>query len=64
MFLPVVIVILGVVLLLNNLGIVSANVWDVVWPILIIAIGIAMMSKRHCGWLRHWQQSDDASDKQ
>lgn len=36
-------VIVGVVLLLNTLGILKGDAWNYVWPIVIIFIGISMM---------------------
>jgi len=42
-FIPTILIIVGVVLLLINFGIVSGDVWDIIfrlWPILLIALGL------------------------
>lgn len=38
-FLPILLIIIGVLALLTNLGVVSATIWEW-WPILIVIIGI------------------------
>lgn len=46
---PVILIGLGVVFLLNNLGILEWNVWDVLlrtWPLLLIAVGIDLLIVR------------------
>lgn len=48
-FFPVVLVILGVVFLLNNIGVLTGNVWDTVvqlWPVLLIALGLDGILRR------------------
>lgn len=39
-------VLIGVLLLLNNLGIIQGNAWGYVWPIIIIVIGFSILLKR------------------
>ena len=39
----VALVILGAVFLLKNLGILPSIQWDIIWPIALIVLGIAMM---------------------
>lgn len=46
MWFGVAIIIVGVILLLQNLGLVSGGVWDVVWPALIIMLGASILAKR------------------
>ena len=36
----------GIFLLLQNLGIISADAWDIIWPLIIIAIGLKMILRR------------------
>ncbi len=36
----------GSVLQLNELGVISINVWDVFWPIILIAVGISIIMNR------------------
>lgn len=53
--LPLVLVALGIILLLNNLGCLSWQVWEHIgrlWPILLIAIGVDLMIGR--GAFRWW----------
>ena len=50
---PVILIGLGVVFLLNNLGILSWSVWDVIfnlWPVLLIAAGLDVLIGRRSGW--------------
>ncbi|MEK7168056.1 MAG: DUF5668 domain-containing protein [Patescibacteria group bacterium] len=42
----VALIVVGAVFLLKNLGIISGFAWDVVWPILVIVIGAAMLLKK------------------
>lgn len=50
---PVILIGLGVVLLLNNLGILNWSVWDAIfrlWPILLIAAGLDILIGRRSAW--------------
>ncbi|MCP4539305.1 MAG: hypothetical protein GY832_19385 [Chloroflexi bacterium] len=50
---PVILIGLGVIFLLNNLGILSWSVWDVIfrlWPVLIIAGGLDILIGRRSVW--------------
>ncbi len=50
---PVILIALGVIFLLNNLGLVELNVWDVVvrfWPILLIAVGLDILIGHRSAW--------------
>lgn len=50
---PLLIVALGVVLLLNNLGLTDWDAWDALarlWPLLIVAMGLDMLLQR-AGWV-------------
>jgi len=46
MWFGVAIIIVGVVLLLQNLGLVSGGAWDIIWPALIVLIGASILAKR------------------
>jgi len=46
MWFGVAVIIVGVIMLLQNLGLVSGGVWDVVWPALIIMLGASVLAKR------------------
>ncbi|MCH7690106.1 MAG: hypothetical protein IIA17_03560 [candidate division Zixibacteria bacterium] len=45
MFLGVLILLLGVLLLLQQLDIIRGGVWEYFWPAAVIAIGISMIVK-------------------
>ncbi|TFH31921.1 MAG: hypothetical protein E4G99_13390, partial [Anaerolineales bacterium] len=50
---PVILIGLGVVFLLNNMGMLSWSVWDVVlrlWPLLLVAWGLDLMIGRRSAW--------------
>ncbi|MDD5750310.1 MAG: DUF5668 domain-containing protein [Candidatus Pacebacteria bacterium] len=45
------IVIIGVFFLLKNLGLVADNAWSILWPLLIIMIGLKLLLvKRNRRW--------------
>jgi hypothetical protein len=43
MFVGISIVAIGVIFLLQNLGLISINAWQIIWPILIVILGLSMM---------------------
>lgn len=45
MFFPLAIIIIGVILLLENLGVITGNIWEWVWPSLIVILGLSMLFK-------------------
>lgn len=46
-----IILIIGILFLLKNLGLISGSVWNIFWPLLITAIGLGLMlKKRHSPW--------------
>ena len=50
---PVILIALGVIFLLNNLGLVELNAWDIVlrfWPILLIAVGLDILIGHRSAW--------------
>ena len=44
--LGVALIVVGAVFLLKNLGIITGFAWEIVWPILVIAVGAVMIFKR------------------
>ncbi len=46
MIAPVVLILLGVIFLLQKLNIIPDASWDMIWPILLIVVGLSMMYKR------------------
>jgi hypothetical protein len=50
---PIILISLGVLFLLNNLGFIELNLWDVImrfWPLLLIAIGLDILIGRRSAW--------------
>lgn len=48
MFVGFIILALGVFFLLKNLGVISGDIWEYLWPTAIIALGISILfKKRH-----------------
>lgn len=43
MFVGISIVAIGVIFLLQNLGLISISAWQIIWPILIVILGLSMM---------------------
>ncbi len=55
MFFGLALVIVGIIFLLEKLGIISGSIWGYVWPSLVILLGLFMvLGKRRWkkGW--HW----------
>ena len=50
MFIPILVIVVGIVWLLNNLGVISADIWSIVWPVAVILLGVSMLSKRNYWW--------------
>ncbi|MDP2953677.1 MAG: DUF5668 domain-containing protein [Chloroflexota bacterium] len=50
---PLFLIVLGAALLLRNLGILPGSFWDYFWPLLIIAAGLGMLTKRFGRW-HYW----------
>jgi len=53
MFIGFAIILIGLIFLLQNLGLISADVWQIIWPALIILFGLSIISKNSCrswGW--------------
>lgn len=46
MWFGVSIIIVGVILLLQNLGLVSGGAWNVIWPAIIILLGISILARK------------------
>jgi hypothetical protein len=50
---PVILIGLGVVFLLNNMGILAWSVWDIIlrlWPLLLVAVGVDLLIGRRTIW--------------
>lgn len=47
----IILIVIGVVFLLNNLGIINGITWGIFWPVILILVGIGMLSGKR-GWGR------------
>jgi len=53
MIFGIIVIIVGLIFLMQNLGYITAGIWSIIWPLLIIAVGLKMIVKRkggHCWW--------------
>lgn len=64
MFWGIILIVIGLVALMKNLGFITASTWEVLWPILVIALGLSFVSKRRCskGHLP-WCSCNDCTSK-
>ncbi|MFA5125252.1 MAG: DUF5668 domain-containing protein [Patescibacteria group bacterium] len=44
--LAIALIIIGAIFLLKNLGLLTVINWDVVWPIVLIGVGVLMLFKK------------------
>ena len=47
MLLALLFIILGVIFLLKNLGVVNTGVWELIWPIFLILVGVWIFWKKY-----------------
>jgi uncharacterized integral membrane protein len=43
MFVGALVLVVGLVFLMQNLGYISGNVWQVIWPLIVIVVGFSMI---------------------
>jgi len=53
MTIGIIIIIIGVAFLLKNLGVISIAVWNIIWPCILIVIGVRLLF-RHQPWWSNW----------
>lgn len=58
MCLPFLVIIVGIVWLLNNVGVISTNLWSIILPVAVILAGISMLSKKNCSWCKPKNQEN------
>lgn len=46
MFFGLIVLVIGVVFLLGNLGIINGEAWPIIWPCLLIVFGLSVIFKR------------------
>ena len=54
MFIALIFIILGAVFLLKNLGLITTGSWSIVWPLILVLIGVYFLWKRY-EWKR-WRE--------
>ena len=64
MFWGSILVVIGLAALLTNLGLITADIWDVVWPVLLIVLGVSFLTKRRGGGHLPWCACSDSDPKQ
>jgi len=55
MFFGTLLITIGVLFLLKNLGIITTELWDVFWPIVLIVLGIKLIIGPR-KWRAYWKQ--------
>jgi len=45
MIFGIAVIVVGIVLLLQNLGIISTGAWQIIWPLLIVLLGVSIIFK-------------------
>jgi hypothetical protein len=50
MIFGIALVVVGLIFILQNMGYISASSWGIIWPALLIIVGISMICKKsgHC----------------
>ena len=61
----VILVAIGVVALLNKLGVISGSIWSYVWPVILIILGLSFLFRRHrtSFWCGPWHYGPEERDK-
>ncbi len=54
MFLGLILIVIGLVFLLKNLGYISEPAWSIIWPVILIVIGLGTLLKRDEGF--YWKE--------
>lgn len=64
MFWGSILIVIGLVALLKNLGFITAGTWEVIWPVLVIALGLSFITKRRGGSHLPWCSCVNCENKQ
>ncbi|MFA6423505.1 MAG: DUF5668 domain-containing protein [Patescibacteria group bacterium] len=56
-----IIILLGLVILLENLNIIPKATWDIFWPLILIFLGIGMISseRKNSFIIKRWRKKDE-----
>ena len=46
MFFGLIILVVGIAFLLKNIDIISGDVWPIIWPSLVVAVGLSILFRR------------------
>jgi O-antigen/teichoic acid export membrane protein len=49
-------IIIGAVFLLKNFSLVTGGTWDILWPSLLIALGLGALLRRRGRWRGFWSR--------
>lgn len=62
----IIVTIIGVLFLLKELGYIALVSWDLIWPVIIILVGVSMMMRRcrTCGRMGAWHCGGDCGNMQ
>lgn len=60
MWFGIVLIVVGVVFLLQNLGYVTGEVWNVIWPAFIVLLGISMLLKKDRKAAMNMNETDES----
>jgi hypothetical protein len=44
-----IIILVGILFLFKNTGLISTISWDLIWPVIVILIGISIVVRKRCG---------------
>lgn len=69
MFISFLLILVGLVFLLKNLGLISASAWGITWPCVLIAAGVYLVVRTSCYkkryhrfWDRMWHWKADPKE--
>ncbi len=54
MFVGVILIVIGAIFLLQNLGFLTSNAWEIIWPLLLIILGLSLTMRKRSRWHGPW----------
>ncbi|MBU1036768.1 hypothetical protein KKF32_01875 [Patescibacteria group bacterium] len=64
MFFPILVVVVGIIWLLKNLGVISTDAWLIIFPVAVILAGLTMFSKKSCPWCSYVTKQKEETQNQ